>query len=70
MNVVALPSTLTGSIGVLGGKPVVASLLDRAGIGTDAATAAARTVPGAAVAAGDVAARPGVVAASLGRQAR
>jgi protease-4 len=39
-HVVALPSTLTGSIGVLGGKPVVASLLARAGIGTDAAMAA------------------------------
>src|SRR6185312_8876864 len=31
--------TLTGSIGVLGGKPVVAELLGRAGIGTDAAVA-------------------------------
>src|SRR4051794_39856922 len=38
-HVVALPSTLTGSIGVLGGKPVVAELLARAGIGTDAAVA-------------------------------
>jgi protease-4 len=36
-HVVALPSTLTGSIGVLGGKPVVAQLLARAGITTDAA---------------------------------
>jgi protease IV len=39
-HVVALPSTLTGSIGVLGGKPVVASMLSRAGIDTDAAEAA------------------------------
>ncbi len=38
-HVVALPATLTGSIGVLGGKPVVAELLGRAGIGTDAAVA-------------------------------
>jgi protease-4 len=38
-HVVALPSTLTGSIGVLGGKPVIAELLGRAGIGTDAAVA-------------------------------
>jgi protease-4 len=38
-HVVALPSTLTGSIGVLGGKPVVAELLTRAGIGADAAVA-------------------------------
>jgi protease-4 len=37
--VVALPSTLTGSIGVFGGKPVVADLLDRWGVGTDAVTA-------------------------------
>ena len=37
--VVALPSTLTGSIGVLSGKPVLAELLGRVGIGTDAATA-------------------------------
>jgi protease-4 len=38
-HIVALPSTLTGSIGVLGGKPVVAELLARVGIGTDAAVA-------------------------------
>ncbi len=37
--VLALPSTLTGSIGVLGGKPVVAELLARLGIGTGTATA-------------------------------
>jgi protease-4 len=37
--VLALPSTLTGSIGVLGGKPVVADLLTRLGIGTGAVTA-------------------------------
>jgi protease IV len=38
-RIVALPSTLTGSIGVLGGKPVVADLLTRWGVGTDAVTA-------------------------------
>ena len=37
--VLALPSTLTGSIGVLGGKPVVAELLTRLGIGTGTVTA-------------------------------
>ena len=37
--VVALPATLTGSIGVFSGKPVVAELLGKAGIGTDAVTA-------------------------------
>ena len=37
--VVALPATLTGSIGVLGGKPVIAELLGKLGVGTDAATA-------------------------------
>jgi protease-4 len=37
--VLALPSTLTGSIGVLGGKPVVAELLGRLGIGTGTVTA-------------------------------
>jgi protease-4 len=37
--IVALPATLTGSIGVLSGKPVVAELLGKVGIGTDAATA-------------------------------
>ncbi|MGH3320689.1 MAG: signal peptide peptidase SppA [Streptosporangiaceae bacterium] len=34
--IVAQPGTLTGSIGVLGGKPVVSELLDRAGVGYDA----------------------------------
>lgn len=38
-RIIALPSTLTGSIGVLGGKPVVADLLARWGVGTDAVTA-------------------------------
>jgi protease-4 len=33
--IVALPSTLTGSIGVLGGKLVVAGLLDQLGLTTD-----------------------------------
>jgi protease-4 len=33
--IVALPGTLTGSIGVIFGKPVLAQLLDRAGITTD-----------------------------------
>jgi len=33
--IVALPSTLTGSIGVLGGKLVVADLLERIGVTTD-----------------------------------
>jgi protease-4 len=33
--VVALPGTLTGSIGVLGGKAVLADLLHRAGVGVD-----------------------------------
>ncbi|MGZ4603242.1 MAG: S49 family peptidase [Kineosporiaceae bacterium] len=37
--IVALPTTLTGSIGVLGGKPVVVDLLARWGVGTDAVTA-------------------------------
>ncbi len=32
--IVALPATLTGSIGVFGGKLVVADLLDRVGVGT------------------------------------
>jgi len=32
--IVASPATLTGSIGVFGGKPVLDRLLDRAGIGT------------------------------------
>jgi len=34
--IVAQPGTITGSIGVLTGKPVTASLLERAGITTDA----------------------------------
>lgn len=33
--IVALPATLTGSIGVLGGKVVVTGLLDRLGLSTD-----------------------------------
>jgi protease-4 len=37
--IVALPTTLTGSIGVFGGKPVVADLLERFGIGNDAVIA-------------------------------
>jgi protease IV len=36
--IVAQPGTLTGSIGVLGGKPVTASLLQRAGVTVDAVT--------------------------------
>ena len=34
--IVAQPGTVTGSIGVLGGKVVTAGLLDRLGVGTDA----------------------------------
>jgi protease IV len=34
--IVAQPGTLTGSIGVLGGKQVVAGLLDKLGVGHDA----------------------------------
>jgi protease-4 len=33
--IVAQPGTLTGSIGVFGGKPVLTGLLDRAGVSTD-----------------------------------
>ncbi|MQA94560.1 MAG: signal peptide peptidase SppA [Streptosporangiales bacterium] len=33
--IVAQPGTLTGSIGVLGGKPVITELLGRIGVGTD-----------------------------------
>jgi protease-4 len=36
--IVAQPGTVTGSIGVLTGKPVTATLLDRAGITTDSVT--------------------------------
>jgi protease IV len=36
--IVAQPGTVTGSIGVLTGKPVTASLLERAGITTDSVT--------------------------------
>jgi protease IV len=36
--IVAQPGTLTGSIGVLGGKPVTAALLERAGVSVDAVT--------------------------------
>src|SRR6266581_2713345 len=36
--IVAQPGTLTGSIGVLGGKPVTASLLQRAGVSVDTVT--------------------------------
>jgi protease-4 len=36
--IVAQPGTVTGSIGVLAGKPVTASLLERAGITTDSVT--------------------------------
>jgi protease IV len=36
--IVAQPGTLTGSIGVLGGKPVTRSLLERAGVTTDSVT--------------------------------
>jgi protease IV len=35
-TIVAQPGTLTGSIGVMAGKPVVADLLDRLGVGHDA----------------------------------
>jgi len=37
-TIVAQPGTLTGSIGVLGGKPVTANLLERAGVSVDAVT--------------------------------
>ncbi|HEY7431143.1 MAG TPA: signal peptide peptidase SppA [Streptosporangiaceae bacterium] len=37
-TIVAQPGTLTGSIGVLGGKPVTKSLLERAGVNTDRVT--------------------------------
>ena len=41
--IVALPGTLTGSIGVILGKPVFAQLLDRAGVTTDAVGQGERT---------------------------
>lgn len=37
-RIIAQPGTLTGSIGVLGGKPVIAGLLKQAGVSTDAVT--------------------------------
>src|SRR5205807_4714434 len=37
--IVAQPATLTGSIGVLGGKPVAEGLLRQAGVNTDGVTA-------------------------------
>ncbi|HEY6277167.1 MAG TPA: signal peptide peptidase SppA [Streptosporangiaceae bacterium] len=37
-KIIAQPATLTGSIGVLGGKPVTSSLLARAGVSVDAVT--------------------------------
>ena len=37
-GIVAQPGTLTGSIGVLGGKPVTANLLERAGVSVDVVT--------------------------------
>jgi protease IV len=37
-TIVAQPGTLTGSIGVLSGKPVTSGLLSRAGVSTDAVT--------------------------------
>jgi protease-4 len=40
--IVALPGTLTGSIGVILGKPVLSQLLDRAGVTTDAVSQGAR----------------------------
>ena len=40
--IVALPGTLTGSIGVILGKPVFSQLLDRAGIKTEAVSQGAR----------------------------
>jgi protease-4 len=42
--IVALPSTLTGSIGVLGGKMVVRELLDRVGLTTGAVSHGARAL--------------------------
>jgi protease IV len=36
--IVAQPGTITGSIGVLGGKPITTSLLERAGVTTDSVT--------------------------------
>ena len=37
-SIIAQPATLTGSIGVLGGKPVTTSLLEHAGVSVDAVT--------------------------------
>jgi len=42
--IVALPSTLTGSIGVFGGKVVVRELLDRIGVGTGTVTRGERAL--------------------------
>jgi len=42
--IVALPSTLTGSIGVFGGKMVVRELLDRVGLTTGAVSHGARSL--------------------------
>jgi protease-4 len=42
--IVALPSTLTGSIGVLGGKMVVRELLDRVGVTTGTVSHGARSL--------------------------
>lgn len=42
--IVANPATITGSIGVLGGKAVVERLLDRVGIGVDAVARGARAL--------------------------
>jgi protease-4 len=42
--IVALPSTLTGSIGVFGGKMVVRELFDRVGLGTGAVSHGARSL--------------------------
>jgi protease-4 len=42
--IVALPSTLTGSIGVFGGKMVVRQLLDRVGLNTGSVSSGARSL--------------------------
>jgi protease-4 len=41
--IVAHPATLTGSIGVLGGKPVLAELMDKVGLGTGAVSRGAHS---------------------------